>query len=346
MPISDFRLYTLIWYDLEATPLAELKPLPRNGKPVFSGFWRNRDTAFQNIAMSIRAVVEEQENQQKSSMIGVNVPPQKPESPGISFPPVAIPAASETPAIKPSPDLSDSDKRYFHHRNSGPRLSGPKRTFGGPLRIPNDVVYSEGEHTVMYIQRSRWVLAVRLVLPILLLVATLIGTLAAPFLRGIFAIASVLLLLVIMLTIIDYINDVFILTNKRIIDIDRRAIFFQSDHLAVEYKDIQSVSVEIPNLILQLLDTGNLHIYVAGGPDLNLQSIDHPFFLQDEIFLITDQIKKEGTAKTVTTQQSTATIDRNSNKTIEVRLAQLEAENKTLRAENAILQAELKKRTG
>jgi hypothetical protein len=126
------------------------------------------------------------------------------------------------------PELPDADAKYAHRHREG-RLRGPLRRFGGPLQIKCDVHYEAEEKTVMYILRSRWVLAVRLVPVVLLLLAALVGALAARVYFGLFAIAFVVLLVVAGLVIISYIDDVFILTNKRIIDINRKLIILSED---------------------------------------------------------------------------------------------------------------------
>ncbi len=74
------------------------------------------------------------------------------------------------------PTLPDADAKYAH-RQSPTKLRGPLRRFGGPLRIECDVHYDAEEKTVMYIQRTKWVLVVRLIIPVLLLLTALIGAL-------------------------------------------------------------------------------------------------------------------------------------------------------------------------
>jgi hypothetical protein len=159
------------------------------------------------------------------------------------------------------------------------------RKFGGPLRIPCDVLYQVDEYTVMYIQRSRWVLAFQLIVPALLLLACLIGALIASHLFGVFAIAFIILLVISGLIFINYVDDVFILTNKRIIDIDRRYIFFFEEHDETTYDKITKVEVKSPNVLLLALSIGNLDIVTPGNntPDIHMRHIAHPFFIQDRI---------------------------------------------------------------
>ena len=181
------------------------------------------------------------------------------------------------------PELPDADAKYAHRHREG-KLRGPLRRFGGPLRIACDVHYEAEEKTVMYVTRSRWVLAVRLVPVVLLLLAALIGALIAPVHFGLFAIAFVLLLVVAGLVTISYLDDVFILTNKRIIDINRKLIILSEEHVAAGYDKIAKIEVNSPNVILLALSIGNLHIQTPGtNPDIHMLHIAHPFYIQDRI---------------------------------------------------------------
>jgi hypothetical protein len=184
------------------------------------------------------------------------------------------------------PKLPDADKRYEYRRKPG-RLRGPLRTFGGPLRIPCDVHYDSEEYTVMYIQRSKIVLFYYLIVPILICIGLLIGALVARYLFGLFAIGFLAMAIVIGLEIINYVDDVFILTNKRIIDIERKLIFLFEQHDTSTYDKISKIEVKSPNVFELALDVGNLYIETQGNnPNIHMRRIPHPFFIQDKIYTI------------------------------------------------------------
>jgi len=184
------------------------------------------------------------------------------------------------------PKLRDADAKYAH-RHAQNKVRGPLRRFGGPLRIECDVHYDAEEFTVMYIQRSWWVLSMQLVIPVLLLLATLIGALIARVFFGLFAIAFFVVLILIGLTIINYIDDVFIITNKRIIDINRKFVILSEQHDTTTYDKISKIEVKSPNVIQLALDIGNLYIETQGNnPDIHMRHIAHPFFIQDKIYEI------------------------------------------------------------
>jgi len=186
----------------------------------------------------------------------------------------------------PLPKLPDADAKYAQRLRPDQRR-GPLRTFGGPLRIPCDVHYDTDEFTVMYIQRSRYVLALRLIPLILLLLAALVGLIYIPQFALIFVIAVLALILTALYMIINYIDDVFILTNRRIIDIERHFLFFYEARDETEYKNIRDIKVKMSNIFEFVLGYGDVYIETPGSsPDISLTHIDHPFFIQDKIYAI------------------------------------------------------------
>ncbi len=203
------------------------------------------------------------------------------------------------------PTLPNADAKYAHRRSPN-KLRGPLRLFGGPLRIECDVHYDAEEFTVMYIIRSIWVLIVRLILPVLLLLVTIIGALIARVLFPLFAVAFVVDLVILGLVIISYVDDVFILTNKRIIDINRKLIILSEQHDTTTYDKITKVEVKSPNIILLALSVGNLDVTTPGNnPDIHMRHIAHPFFIQDRIYEIQNFKPKFEKAKNANDQKDT-----------------------------------------
>lgn len=202
------------------------------------------------------------------------------------------------------PKLDDADKKYEHRRDPH-KLRGPLRTFGGPLRIPAEVHYDSEEYTVRYVQHSLIVLFYRLTIPFAILVALLVASLAIvhnplPFVIGFFV-----MVIVIFLMVINYIDDVFILTNKRIIDIQRRVLILYEQHDTTTYDKITEITVSSPNPIELAFDIGNLEIHTPGSsPNIHMKRISDPFGLQDEIYRIkglkekADKVKSANERKT------------------------------------------------
>ena len=182
----------------------------------------------------------------------------------------------------PLPKLPNPDEKYAHRQRPGGKR-GPLRRFAGPLRLESDVHYiSADEETVMYIQRSKYVLALKLILPILVLLATIVLTLYFPHLFPYTAFAILAILVWIVLTIINYFDDVFILTTKRIIDIERRLVILDEEHKITEYGQIKEINVKVSNPIFLLLSVGDVIVETPGtNPNIELTHIDHPFSIQD-----------------------------------------------------------------
>ncbi len=187
------------------------------------------------------------------------------------------------------PQLPNPDEKYarFHRPD---KVHGPLRTFAGPLRLPCNVTYTTDEQTVKYIQRSKSVLVVRLILPVLICIGLIISMVYFTSLDVYFAIALFFMFFVIAYTIINYVDDVFILTNKRIIDIDRKFLFFNEETVTTDYEQIRDVAVDVGNPIFLLLDVGSVIVQTPGdNPNIGISPADHPFDIQDMIVALKDR---------------------------------------------------------
>ena len=220
--------------------------------------------------------------------------------------------------VKP---LQDADEPYYKRDKDGKpikddRLLGPRRTFGGVLRIPAEIRYSSGEYTVKYIQRSMYVLLRNLAIPVISLILILpiavvtpsIGFIPSSWLQGwafFMGLVVLGLLIAIGLIYINYVDDVYILTNKRIIDLERKLVFGFESRIEAEYKNIRDIRVEVSNVLERFLDVGNVYVETPGSKDTDIifEHVDHPFILTDEISAIreykdkVDKAKKENDEK-------------------------------------------------
>jgi TIR domain len=270
--------------DWEDERFSRLQMLPTDGRPV--KLWSDQDAAFTDIAKGIRRVVKELGGTAK--MVGSPMAVLQDSDRAEEF---AILARE-----KNVPRLSDGNEQPAILLDPGTVLR-PLRTFGGPLRIVSSVHYFPGERTVKYIQHSRYVLWKNLALPILLLVLVLLVAIILPglgmlpqsfFLSWWFIMSLVVisLLITIFLVVTSYFDDIYILTNRRIIEIKRRLLTYGVG-LEVSYQDIceiHEIQVKVPGIIEFFFDIGDLRLETHDPyPNITLYGVDHPFVLQDLI---------------------------------------------------------------
>jgi hypothetical protein len=191
----------------------------------------------------------------------------------------------------------------------------PRRRFGGPLGIVLDIHYTWGEYTVLYIQKSIHILLLKLFVPVLLLLFVLPAALYGSSIRFIpasimsfwwFIMSAIILglLITIFLKYINYADDVYLLTNQRIIEIERKFLFLYEERIETEYKNLRDIKVQMRSFVNFLFDVGDVYIETPGSmPDIIFKSVAHPFFIQDKIYEIkgykekADETKKENERK-------------------------------------------------
>jgi uncharacterized protein YjbI with pentapeptide repeats len=190
-----------------------------------------------------------------------------------------------------SPKLPNPDRKY-PSRPDGVR--GPLRTFGGPLRLPCNVKYTGDEYTVKYIQRARSVLVGKYIIPVLIFLGLIISLFYFPSLSVYIGIGILIMILVFIYIFINYWDDIYILTSKRVIDINRRFIFLDEEHLSIEYGQIKDVRVQVSNPLYIALDVGNVVVETPGNnPDLVMRVVDHPFAIQDMVYTVKKYREKQ-----------------------------------------------------
>jgi hypothetical protein len=95
-------------------------------------------------------------------------------------------------------------------------------------------------------------------------------------------------------TFIDYWDKVYILTNKRVIEINRKFIFFNEKHFSIEYGQIHEIAVNVGNPIYLALNVGKVIVQMPGVyPDITMDAVKNPFAIQDMIFTLHEHQEKK-----------------------------------------------------
>ncbi|MBN1400834.1 MAG: cyclic nucleotide-binding domain-containing protein [Anaerolineae bacterium] len=82
----------------------------------------------------------------------------------------------------------------------------------------------------------------------------------------------------------DWGNDLYIVTNERIIDIEKRPLFFSEERREASLGMIQNVNLEVPNIIASFFNYGDVVIQTAGAGSFTFDRVPNPNDVQNEIF--------------------------------------------------------------
>jgi hypothetical protein len=161
---------------------------------------------------------------------------------------------------------------------------------GGLLSSPR---FNNGEQVVW---RKHWIFLlgrIRLVLPALLITTAFIlfvglSGLLRPYRGGLFAgsvVIWVLLLVWLWWEIVDWRNDQYIVTDRMIIDVEKKPLFFSEQRRQASLDMIQNVSLQKRGLVSSLLDFGDVMIETAGAQgSFTFDGVSHPVKVQQAIF--------------------------------------------------------------
>jgi len=84
--------------------------------------------------------------------------------------------------------------------------------------------------------------------------------------------------------LLDWANDVYVVTSDRIIHIERRPLLFSEERREASLGMIQHVSLRIPHMLANLLNYGDVLVETAGPGQFAFRRIARPREVQQEIF--------------------------------------------------------------
>ncbi|MGC9361090.1 MAG: PH domain-containing protein [Anaerolineae bacterium] len=92
------------------------------------------------------------------------------------------------------------------------------------------------------------------------------------------------LLLWLVWKLLDWANDVYVVTSDRIIHIERRPLLFSEKRREASLSMIQHVSLRIPHMLANLLNYGDVLVETAGPGEFAFRRVARPREVQREIF--------------------------------------------------------------
>jgi uncharacterized membrane protein YdbT with pleckstrin-like domain len=214
--------------------------------------------------------------------------PEEAESPGAH-------SALEAPPVRAALDLMLLEEGSTDDDDLGEDdVDQAHLLAGGILRHAIDIALLPGERVLDRLYRHWFTLLTRLLPPfgigvgVILLLAVLRGFIppAASLSWGLTVVAGLVTLVWNLLIIANYVDDVFILTNQRIIDIDRTYFIFAESRRETLYRSVQDVSINLP-LIGRFFSYGHINVETAGrAPNIEMRNMSHPRRTQERIFAL------------------------------------------------------------
>lgn len=154
------------------------------------------------------------------------------------------------------------------------------------------------EEIILLSRRHPWVLAKTglIIVGIILIVLIAFLSFGASFTSSIVLVAALIFIIIYcFIRWFVYTNDIYILTNQRIINIDQGG-FFTRRVSEAELENIQNVTYEIKGPTRSFLNFGNILIATAGSdnPGLTLKNVENPHFVQEKIINLQKKSQQKG----------------------------------------------------
>ncbi|PIP27665.1 MAG: hypothetical protein COX30_00710 [Candidatus Moranbacteria bacterium CG23_combo_of_CG06-09_8_20_14_all_39_10] len=166
----------------------------------------------------------------------------------------------------------------------------------------------KNDESIILVIRRHWFDIFKQMLLIFFMIAALFGSLILlPLLFPIFTEATMhslfvflensfamFIWIVLFLIWIDYYFDIWIVTNKRIVNINQKGLFIRTVS-ELEFYKIQDVTTEVKGVISTFLNFGNVFIQTAGEKErFVFQQVPDPYAIKDLIMNLEEKEEKAG----------------------------------------------------
>lgn len=93
----------------------------------------------------------------------------------------------------------------------------------------------------------------------------------------------------------NYYLDLFVITNKRVIDIEQFSLFVK-DFAEIRLENVQDIKVEVVGFIQSFFKMGNIHIQTAGqAKEIFFRNIPDPYGVKHTVSVNLDQVLQKKT---------------------------------------------------
>jgi len=197
--------------------------------------------------------------------------------------------------------LADRLNEIAEEEGATPPPSFTPAPFGGFLARKIQINFMPGESVIDVIYRHWFVLIKRLLLPVgvgagLVAIGLLVSFIGFPFTGAIggplVIVGAAIGLIWSLLVYLNYIDDVFVLTTHRLIDIDRVVFLLSEYSNDAPYNRVQNIHVDM-GFIGGILGFGTIVVETAGRQHpLDMVGVPNPMQLMDRIFAMISAAKE------------------------------------------------------
>jgi len=93
---------------------------------------------------------------------------------------------------------------------------------------------------------------------------------------------------------VDYYLDVWIITNKRVVNVEQKGLFMR-EVSELRYNKIQDITTEVHGFLPTMLSFGDVYVQTAGlEPRFLFRSVPFPYKIKDQLVALQKRIRRKG----------------------------------------------------